>query len=582
MGLLDQILPPKPVRWGLLGAVVAAGVICWPTPIDPAGGMTGHPGNDTWNHAWGLWWVFRGLVDSGSVPSHTGLLNFPDGGSLFFIDSFNAVASAPLQALFGLAVTFNLVVWGSFAWTIFGGWMLGRHVLRDEAAAVVCAWVYGCSAHLLGQAYNGITETVNAGWIPLYVLSLLRVLEHPKIRRALLMGALFAACALSNFYYGLFATLLSFLVVGHAAVTDRGRVAWKDATLCIVLAAAISMTVVLPVLAHLSGTMGAADAMVARDPQFVWDSLIRHNISDVIGFFRPGKHYSPDLKAQYGEELLIVTYLGWVALVLASVAFAMHRRRRDLSLWLWVFVVFFLFSLGPYLHVNGEYLALEGRRIPLPFLPFFEAFPIFDRISHPFRFVVPAMLGLAVLAGHGTRLLLRGLSERARWLGVAALVGAIGVEVLVASPAVWPMPRSEAEIPEVYASLEAEGALLDLPITVPNLERAVYTYYQTAHGLSSPYGLNEPVPRRIWSNRLTRFLVNLESGRPVTLPRLLPDLELVTGARLLRAQGYRYVVVHERLYTQAKAHMVEKVLTSVLGPPRIYGSDGIALYELPK
>ena len=48
-------------------------------------------------------------------------------------------------------------------------------------------------------------------------------------------------------------------------------------------------------------------------------------------------------------------------------------------------------------------------------LPFFEAFPIFDRISHPFRFVVPAMLGLAVLAGHGTRLLLRGLSERARW-----------------------------------------------------------------------------------------------------------------------------------------------------------------------
>ena len=126
------------------------------------------------------------------------------------------------------------------------------------------------------------------------------------------------------------------------------------------------------------------------------------------------------------------------------------------------------------------------------------------------------------------------------------------------------------------------GALLDLPITVPNLERAVYTYYQTAHGLSSPYGLNEPVPRRIWSNRLTRFIVTLESGRAVTLPRLLPDLELVTGARLLRAQGYRYVVVHERLYTQAKAHMVEKVLTSVLGPPRIYGTDGLALYELPK
>jgi hypothetical protein len=565
----------------MVGALVGASVMTWPTVVDLKTGMTGHPGNDTWNHAWGLWWVFHGIVEDGRIPVHTDLLNYPEGGSLFFIDTFNALVSLPLQAMFGLAVTYNLVVLFALACTIFGGWMLARHVLRDDCCAAVPAVVYGCSAHLMGQSYNGITETVNAGWIPLYLLALLRLMERPSLRRGLLAGVLMGVCAVSNFYYGLFSVLLSVIVVIHLAITDRGRVRWVQATGALGLAAAVSAILVFPVLSHLAATMGAADAMVSRDPQFVWDSLIRHNISDFISFFRPGKNYSPDLKAQYGEDLLIVTYLGWIALILASISIALQRRRRDLTLWISIFIVFFLFSLGPFLHVNGEYVQLQGRRIPLPFLPFFEALPIFDRISHPFRFVVPASLGLAMLAGHGARLSLRGFSERSRkgWVGVLVIL--IFGEILLASPAVWPLPRSDARIPAAYSSLQGEGAVLDLPITVPNLERAMYSYFQTEHGMPSPYGLNEPIPRTIWTNRFTRFLIMLESGRAVTLPRHLPDLEIVTGVELLRAQGYRFIVVHEKLYTRAKARMIETVLSAVLGPPRTFSSDGLVLYEIP-
>ena len=48
------------------------------------------------------------------------------------------------------------------------------------------------------------------------------------------------------------------------------------------------------------------------------------------------------------------------------------------------------------------------------------------------------------------------------------------------SPAKIPLPRSEAKISTIYDNLE-DGAVLDLPMTLPNLEKAVYVYYQSQH-----------------------------------------------------------------------------------------------------
>ena len=54
----------------------------------------------------------------------------------------------------------------------------------------------------------------------------------------------------------------------------------------------------------------------------------------------------------------------------------------------------------------------------------------------------------------------------------------------------------------------------------------------------------------------------------------------MAGATLLRAMGYHYIVVHETLLPGPKAEMIETVLSAVIGPPRRYPSEGIALYEL--
>ena len=392
------------------------------------------------------------------------------------------------------------------------------------------------------------------------------------------MGLCLSLCAISNFYYGLFSVLLGICIVLYKALSEGMRIRWGRFIGCSALGAVLFVCLVGPVLHTLSNTMSAADAMVNRDPDFVWESLLKHNMTDMVGFLRPGKVYSPDLKALYGEDLLIVVYLGWVPLLCSLAAWVMRRRRRDMLLWSIIFVVFLIFSLGPYLYIHGEYIRYQGRMIPLPFLPFFEAFPIFSRISHPFRFVVPATLGLSIMTGYGVLMLTRGMSVWSKRLSVGAVITAALAEVLLGSGAVWPIPRAEAQIPVAYDLLE-DGAVLDLPITVPNLERAVYTYYQTRHGLPSPYGLNEPLPKELNRNRFTKFLVYIESGYVDSLPPMVPDLELVSSARMLKNMGYRYVVVHENLYTTPKLEMIESVLTGILGEPRKYPSDGVALYE---
>ena len=59
--------------------------------------------------------------------------------------------------------------------------------------------------HLMGQAYNGISETLMVGFLPLALLAM-RALHSPSRRTAVIAGATWTA-ALANWYYGLFAGL---------------------------------------------------------------------------------------------------------------------------------------------------------------------------------------------------------------------------------------------------------------------------------------------------------------------------------------------------------------------------------------
>jgi hypothetical protein len=93
-----------------------------------------------------------------------------------------------------------------------------------------------------------------------------------------------------------------------------------------------------------------------------------------------------------------------------------------------------------------------------------------------------------------------------------------------------------------------------------------------------PWGLNDPIPDALERNPLTRVLVALESSRALTLPRTMPDLELVAGARMLRAQGYGFVVMHEAMYPRFKRENASAVLEALFGEGR--RGEGVVVWKV--
>lgn len=566
------------LRPALICALLSV-VATWPFVADPAGGLLGHPGNDVWNHVWGYWWVAQEL-EAGRLPYYTDLMNFPRPGRLFFIDTFGAILTLPVQWLGGPVLAYNTAVFLSFWASGLCAWLLTRHVVRavegehQDHVSYIAAIGYIFAPHLLAQAYNGITETLNAFGLPLAMLAVMRLYERPTPRRAVEAALAGAFAMLANWYFGFFAALGAVLWLLSQAFWRRDRIHWAALPLPVLLAGGGGLLLVGPALLGFASTLGGEGAMVSRDREFVWKQLITHNVTDFVSFFHPGKFYSPDLKALHGEDLLIVTYLGWTLLLLAGLGLARLRRWRDSAPWLLWLVVYVVMTLGPYLYVNGEHVLVDGRRIPLPFLAFFDALPVFERISHPFRFVMGVQLALGVLAA-------LGLARLPRWgQGLAAVV--LGLELLLGSPAVWPLPRASAEIPAIYTEIKADpvpGAVLDLPVSVPNLERASYLYYQTLHGRPSPYGLNEPLPEVLGRSRLLRTLLLAEAGRMDRLPPMMPELDLVVSGRSLARLGFRYVVLHGDLYPPERRQQSVDILRVALGPETAV-RDSMLLWRL--
>lgn len=565
----------------LISALLAV-FLTWPVVLRPAEVLVGHPGNDTWNHVWGHWWVGFEL-SQGFWPLRTELINFPRGGTLYYIDTTQAVLFAPFTILFGPEVGYNLTVLFGLALAGFGAWLLARRVTGDPYASVLALVVYGAAPHLVGQSYNGISETVCAGWLPITLWALVELMDRPTLARALRLGLLGGITMLTSWYYGILAGIAGVVLILWMALRRREHLPWSRFLPLASLSGAVALVLVGPMLLLFRLSLSADDAVVTRDPDFVRTSLINHNITDLAAFFYPSDRPSPDLKALYGEELVIIIYLGWVALGLLAYAWFGARRRRVLAPWLVLGAIFFVFSLGPYLNIGGDYRTLFGHRVPLPFLALFNALPLFDRISHPFRFVTGVSLVLGLGAAVGARHLLRHWSAPRRALAVALLSAAVIVETAVASPADLPVPHSLSRIPAAYEAMRLDpvpGAVLDLPLAVPNLERAVYVWYQAGHQRPIPWGLNDPMPKALLDNRLTATLIRMEASRAWTAAPMLPELDVVIGSRALVRQGYRYIVVHRSFYPPFKLDRVQRLLTILYGEPQRWEEDDVLVYRL--
>lgn len=339
----------RPVAFALGLYAALATLFCASVLPNPVRLALGHPGNDVWNHIWGYWWVAHAFAQ-GTLPMHTTLLNWPAGGTLWFIDFFNAVVTRPVQWVAGPVAAYNASIWGNLVLCGFGAWLLARAVTGSEAGALLAGVAYMSAPHLLAQVYNGISETIAAGWLPIALMAAREAFRQPSARRGAAAGALLGLTAVANWYYGLFAGLLVLGLFVRGALRGaqrRSRVRRGGAVVAAIAAGAVAAgAVAAGPFGLFYASMHADDALVTRDPGFVWMTLLMHNMTDVLTLVHPGKFYSPDLHALFGEDLLVVVYLG-AALWIPALYVVRTPQATPARSWLWAFGLFLLLSLGP-------------------------------------------------------------------------------------------------------------------------------------------------------------------------------------------------------------------------------------------
>jgi hypothetical protein len=248
--------------------------------------------------------------------------------------------------------------------------------------------------------------------------------------------------------------------------------------------------------------------------------------TDLVDTFIPGAQWrfnemtrgvwgvlaTPDTGFVYVEHSL---YIGWVVLGLCG--WLIVRRGAGLNdwrYWLGLMGLFFLLSLGPWIHVHKTVTWVPAVYRVLEWI-----FPPLKMGGVPMRLMVMVFLASAVIAGAGLAEVMRVCGK---W-GWAAALGLVVVWGFESFPKAQPI--TSATYPQWVRTLHdlPDGAVID---TTYKTDMSLQLYYATGHG--KPVG----------EGYISRYPKSVEEKRG-QFRRLVDDEE---WERLRKEWGFKYLV----------------------------------------
>ncbi len=348
----------------------------------------------------------------------------------------------------------------------------------------------------------------------------------------------------------------------------------------IVIMSIIAMALIGPLFYTFKASLEVSQGLVKRERSLEFIDLYLsqrfHNISRLVDYGLPGKQNV--IRTYTVDRLTRSSYAGWITILLALSAIIWAKRRK--YIWFWVFCAgfFIAFSLGPFLYVNDT--IHTNFRFPL-YIFFYKYFPFFNQISIPYRFNICAMLSLSILAGYALAHFFRTWKVKSQNLLVTILGLAMLFEICIISPAPYPIPLSDLEVPTFYRQIaddHQEYGIIDSPIqrVKGELLPGEYFYYQMVHRKGIPYKVEGTIPVYIYENQFTIYLFNLEKGYSVAPPR---EELLKQYLKDLQKNRFKYIVVHDRYLKKSAKERVHTYLRYFLGEPKKMDKD-LYIYKI--
>jgi len=454
---------------GVVFAVLST-VATWPIITDPAHLSVVRPTeNDYRLNNYFIFWGAHALVTDPLGVHHTNMFH-PERYTFVYADILlaHSILMLPVvYAFYNPVLTFNIFLMAALTVGGVGFFLLARAVTGSPGAALFGALLWAFNpAHF--TRYQQI-QLFGDHWLP-WLAWALWIWLHPGSGAgddtahdppsrslsssgwAVTAAVFFCLNALSGSHNAVFGALLAGAMILYFGLARR---LWTDRRFAtgLLTLAVISIAALAPIfwpyllveeeMAALRGeTLDLPNASLrplelfsARSHFYMW-------LDDTVSW--------PSVLNRSGRELRAYAFPGAVTLLLAAIGAlaAVGSRRRQRRFWILAAGLFLFLALGSY----GGYLLIGNL-------------PLIRLIRVPTRFMMPAVLAIAVLAAFGaTSLAGRISARRTRALVFTLLVAAFAVEAAYAPLRTWEYPHEPRPLNQWLAEQSGDFAIVEFPL----------------------------------------------------------------------------------------------------------------------
>jgi hypothetical protein len=491
---------------------------------------------DGLQNEWNLWWVRKAVLELHQSPWFTTWLHAPRGTTLIghTLNPINGFVGISLSLIFSPVHVYNLIVTGGFVLTGVTAFWLARHVCKSYVPALLGGFAFTFTGFHFAHSY-GHMQLISLEFVPLFVLTWLRMLEKPATGRAIAAAIVLGLVALCDFYYVFYCVLAGFLCgvfyfphLRRIAQNHPGSPWYLPLRFGLFIAVAFiccgPLLIPLVIANGRDNFDGAHDAVTFS--------------ADVLSAFIPG---GANMLGRFtnviwggftGNVSEQCVYLGLSVVAMAVYGAIKYRKSGPrVSCWIAMAISFYLLSLGPVLHNNG--VAETGSVLPYAWL---EALvPTLKLSGCPSRMMVICALGTSVLMSLGITSLWQIPGRKHKTLiAIFALIMAIDLS-----------PIKLPTTPVVYPAWTA--ALRDLPLKGAVISQVdadgPELYYQTLYNRPMAFGYISRKPQSVVL--LDRWIVAMARSRDfVSLRRdlgfvylVLPHTQKMPGLPVVYSDG---------------------------------------------
>jgi len=547
--------------------VVVAVVLSWPLVLNLDERFLGdatHPGNQgdlffTYN--------LQAQMLEGRWPNilRTDLLCHPEGMPIDARVAFSAhqIANVAFMTIFGLLASRNLTALLILVLDALAMHLLARERSGREWFAYVGGLLFGFGPYVFLKIDQGFFQKTTLFAVPMILLYLFRVMEKGRPRDAVLCVVWLLVMLAIYPPYAVFCVAFGGLLVLGQGLADRSLVTLLKR--------------VGPLAAAVAVSFGGVALAIRGDPRPTTMDISPERYHLLGGFLdplAPFRWYPYEHTFELPPCPIIPTMvLGLPILITVLAGFATWAGVRYARVLTLIALALLVVMVGPYYAPDGD----AENAVALPFY-YLGQLPMASVLKFPIRLYPWVLIALVIAAGGGMRVLEGWLKKRWPRAAVAifpAVLAAVIVENRLAFPEYARFMVTEFDVPQFYEDTRDEEfeALLLLPVepmttneylVVPAISgRKLVNGYMEQF---PPFQIPEPGREGFAPPEFRQAVRNAGVGYIVTFVPLEETRFMAT--------------VHEDGGLAAVGHPRYRWLDRWLGPPRVYRSDGMAVYRV--